>query len=218
MEKSKGADMNTNLRLSVVGVLVLIAAAFSAAITNAETGGHYTSDTSHTIVKGVEEGTERTEFSFTGVEGKISCDDASYEGTLSATTTTSVTLTPKLAKCRTTGQENTWNIDTNGCAYVLTIGKKASGANTMDIECPAGKSIEITHPNCTIKIAPQTGIQITLDIIFLPRLHLKLTIKFTIKASYESGVCVFLGTSQTGELGGSVLLKGFDTAGEQVDL
>jgi len=209
--------MNTQQKLSAVGVLVLIAAALAAVGASAETGGHYTSETSHTIVKGVEEGTERTEFSITGAEGKIACDEASYEGTLSATTVTSVTVTPKFAKCHTTGEGNTWSIHTNGCAYVLTIGKKASGANTMDIECPVGKSIEITHPNCTIKAPPGVGIQVILDVQFLPKFWLKLTIKLGLKVSYESGICVFLGTNQTGELSGSVPLKGFNTAGEQVD-
>jgi hypothetical protein len=213
-----------SLKLKALGLGLLAAMAVSAVgVMNASatTGGHFVSDLAKTDIKGTEEGTHRFHFSETGDPAEIGCDVATYTGQASATTVTSLTIAPKYETCYTTKSEpNTHEITvtTNECTFTFTVapGAPATTEQTVHLLCPAGKKIEIHHPNCTISIHPQTPTgtltyttatsaagkhEITLDA----------DVHFTIT---RHGLCQFIKpTSGTGTLEGSATVRGFETSG-----
>jgi len=193
----------------------VIAAAPGAAM--AETGGHFTSETAHTAWEGTEvkasgHTTKLTEGSNTPYE----CGKATYSGTTTTTTVTEVALTPTYSGCRTSsGTEGEVTYHVNGCSYVFKIGKKAIADNTMQLSCPVGKQLEITHPNCTIKVPPQTFSQGVAYTKITEGGKAALTLDLTAQATvnYEGGICIFLGTTHTFNLTGSIILTGKNTTG-----
>jgi len=205
-----------SLKLKVLGLSLLAFVAMSAvAVINASarTNGHFTSDspTGKTTILGAEvPGTpHQTEFTVHGLEGGVVCDDVAYHGTMSSNTSTHITIVPFYKKCHTTGSAaDTTVIDVNGCSYTFTPGDNG----TVHVDCPTGKSIEITHPNCTIKIKPQTaqGVTYLTDLqngrhIITPVFH-----KVQFSSEYEAGICIFTGTNHTATLHGSATIRGFD--------
>ncbi|MGC1165223.1 MAG: hypothetical protein WA862_03865 [Solirubrobacterales bacterium] len=76
---------------------------------------------------------------------------------------TALPLSPTYSECRFNGVAST--VTTNGCVFVNRVeGKVAPGkySGSMDINCPAGKVIEITMnavmPICSATIPPQSGL------------------------------------------------------------
>lgn len=227
----KRKEMGMSLKLKAIGLsLVALTAlgAFVAMNASAETGGHFTSDatTGSTIFKGTQSGTHTTELTVPGLTG-IVCEEASYEGTATGATVESVTIVPKLAKCKTTGgTTGELTVDMNGCQGQSTIGKNSTADNTVDIVCPgATKFAAITHPACEIRMPAQNNIVgVAYNTVVENSKH-ALTVVATAKGftiHFESGFCVLLGTKQTAEVTGSVTVQGFNdnsgTAGSQVNV
>jgi len=94
-------------------------------------------------------GTQSTSHVFTTSAGTVTCKTATFSGTQSTQTATTVQLTPTYKECTAFGFINV-PIDVNGCSYTFT----SHGATTVD--CAAGKAFEITVPGCTTKVGPQT--------------------------------------------------------------
>jgi len=182
--------------------------------------GHFTSSSSHAILKGFEEApSHKLEFSVPSASFKIVCKSTSYSGTSSATTATQLAITPTLSQCETTTGEAV-TVTMNGCGFLLTSGP-ASGDSTVHLTCSTGLSIELHMGNCTMRIVPQTPAGgVAYETATENGTH-SLTVKATLSSvatQFEGGVCVFLGTNQTGTLEGAATLIGTDTEGKAVDL
>jgi hypothetical protein len=220
-------------KLKILGVALaaaLVVSSLAVLNASAKVAGHFTSDAAHTLLVGSEghSGTEvhTTEFHIDQGNG-IVCDVAKYSGTTSVATTTEVTVFPSYEKCHTTGSETIIPITLNGCHYTFfSAGANAHG--TVAVNCPGGGAIEIHHPNCTITVGAQspTTEHMTQGVAYTTKSNPttgkhELTVDATLKgitAQYHGGVCIFLGTSHTGEMTGSVTLQGTNTEGQQVNV
>jgi len=212
-----------SLKLKVLGLGLLATLAMSAvAVMNASatSTGHFTSDSPNglTTVEGFEGGSHFTELSSHGLEGGIVCDEATYDGTITGNTTTHITIIPHYTKCKTTGgTPGEVTVDVNGCSFTFTPGHHG----TVHIDCPVGKAIEITHPNCTITIPAQTvgtavkGVTYTTDIDPETGKHIITLDANTVHVAtqYHAGICIFTGTTHTGTMHGSVTVKGYEDLG-----
>jgi hypothetical protein len=218
--------MSIKLKALGLGLLATMAlAGFMAMNATAEVGGHFTSEATHTILKGTDEtGANRTELRVTGLTGFV-CDGPTYEGTANATTVESITITPTYASgtCHTReGSTGNTSVDVNGCQYTFTIGTKSTGDNTVDLICPGEKKyIAVTHEGCEIRIPAVTKLKgVAYNTVVIAGKH-AITAKATVsgfEANFEAGFCILLGTAHTGELIGSVNVQGFDTLNNPVGI
>lgn len=229
--------MNLQLKALCFGLITIVATGAIAAVNaSANVSGHFTHDATggHATIVGTETSQlahwlrfQRT--SPTGTDNGLTfyCTSASYHGTLTSSTSTSLALVPNTGGCATFGDPAHGSVamTTNGCSYVFSSHAGASMAPpvfhaTFAFSCPAGKAIEIHHPNCGTKIPPQSLRGATYGTTVEGGKH-SLTVVMTvthITVHYHSGTCVFLGTNQLFDLQGSFTVKAFNTAGEQVGL
>lgn len=219
-------DMRMSIKLKVFGLGLLATMAMGAfAVMNATatTGGHFVSSVAHTTIVGNENSTHQLELTLSGLEGGIVCDEASYAGTTTNATETQIDITPSYAKCHTTtGEPGSVVVKPNGCIYRFTVapGDPATTENTVDLVCPAGVSLEIVHPSCTIAIASQNNLKsVTYTTVVESGVHaITLHANASFAVGFEGGVCKLLGTNHTGALKGSATVKGFDTLGNPVGI
>lgn len=216
--------MSIKLKIFGLGVLVMLATS-AVAIMNATaaTGGHFVSDTTHSIISGTETATHKLEFrKGTNPNEWIACTKTSYVGTTSAATVTEIKVTPSWSECYTTGAPGTkFEIHEGDCYLVLTVSSNPEGHNTVHLHCISSPGITITHPNCTVRIPPQTVLgPVSYKRIVEDGKHV-ITAEFTgggTTTFYEAGICIFLGTHQTGEVGGSITLRADSTGGERTGI
>jgi hypothetical protein len=91
--------------------------------------------------------------------GKVSCNKATLAGEMSAAAT-SLALVPSFSECEAFGFTEA-TVNANGCAFVPRLGATVWGSRypgTMDVECPAGKAIEVSSFNCALTIPAQSGL------------------------------------------------------------
>lgn len=218
--------MNTKLKALGLGLLAVLAmSAFAVVNASATVSGHFVSDTTHTIVKGTESGTHF--LNFKGESGEpIGCTHASYEGTITGETVTTVTVSPVYKEC-STGRKAPHEIAVtmNGCDYTFhSAGTNKHG--TVSVDCPVGKAIEIHHPNCTMTVPAQTPTATTLTggatyTTTVEEGKHALTVDITvgnIEVQYHGGICIFTGTTHKFTMEGSVTVWGTDTAGNRVNI
>jgi len=223
--------MSTKLKALSLGLTAVIAmCAFAVVNAVAESGGHVVSDatTANTTVVGTENTTHHTDLIVHTLSGEIGCSTAQYHAEFKSPTAEDLTVTPTYAGCTTTGTETKVPVDVNGCTYTFTVTKLTTSETEQKVHllCPAGKKIEVTHPNCTASIDPQTvetGVTYTdkeeevSKGVFKKYITLDTSAKFTVTAE---GLCALTGTNKTGTLLGSVTVRGFNTGvgGAQVNL
>jgi hypothetical protein len=203
-----------NRKLELLGLCVCAAlamGAFSAIAAQAETGGHFVGDSEPMVVKGTEGGNHHLHFAVDGGVA-IGCQEDSYVA-LATATATELNLAPNWSKCRTTADGATeFDIEENGCTIRLTVGKTPAAHNTAHFACPEGAGIQIQHPNCTIKIPPQTVTGISYS-----KSESAITLNSTVTsmtAHHEGGVCVFLGTTHSATFTGSMVVKATTCLGQ----
>jgi hypothetical protein len=142
------------------------------------------------------------------LEGGVVCDEGKYAGTTTAETVSDLTLTPTYGKCHTAGSEpGTTTIAVNGCTYTFTVAKGTTNSTkqTVQLLCPAGKVIEINHPNCKVTIPAQTiNSGATYATLFENSVHLlTISLSLQINIQFHGGICVFTGTNHTGTIHGT---------------
>ena len=93
-------------------------------------------------------GSQTTSHVFTTDAGTVTCKKATFSGTTAAKTSTTQTLTPSYTECTAFGFVNV-PIHINGCGYIF------HNNGTTVVECPSGKSIQITAPFCTTSVGAQ---------------------------------------------------------------
>jgi hypothetical protein len=83
---------------------------------------------------------------------EFKCESTSFEGSQATKTAASITVTSFYSQCAAFSQfgKSQVTISFNGCDHRLF----ANGE--YQIECPAGKSIELAMPGCVLKIPAQT--------------------------------------------------------------
>lgn len=222
------------MKLKILGAALLALVATSAfAVMNASANkdiGHFVHDgkTKNAIITGHEG--KKTEHALkfyrlnpgthtTADSPPIECEKSTYVGTVSEFTVKSITMTPTYTNCATEGGvTDSVKVTVNGCGYTFySHGGNTHG--TAEIHCPAGKTIEVHHPNCTINMPAQTTAAtmtegITYDNVTENGKHaLTATVTVnTITGFFEGGICVFLGTNQKFEMKGSVTITGYEDA------
>jgi hypothetical protein len=205
-----------SIKLKALGLGLLAAMAMSAvAVMNAgaETGGHFTSEASHTVVSGKEAAPNHTVKFASDGGTPIECTTAEYSGTISGTSATSVSITPTYKECRTENEtEHKVSVDMKGCSYTFTVSKNPAGHNTVHLVCPEGVAgAQINHPNCTMRMPAQTtggGVSYS-SVTVNKKSAITAGVTATgITAHYEAGICVFLGTKHTATMTGAVTLTG----------
>jgi hypothetical protein len=219
--------MSLKLKALGLGLLaVLSVSAFAVMNASANNKGHVvTTGLAHATIEGTETGTHTTEFTLHGLEGGIVCDEIKYEGTTVAETSNDITITPIYNKCHTTGSATNIPVHVNGCSYTFTVAEKTTDSTeqTVDLICPVGKAIEITHPNCTITVGAQT---ITTGVTYTTLFengHHTITLDLTkpgitVVSQFHAGICIFTGTAHHGTLHGSVTVEALDTEKKLKDI
>lgn len=229
--------MSMKLRVLSLGLLAVLAtSAFAVVNASAEQSGHFTAEKDHVIITGTESnpGNHNLKFQRTTPQGEatglpIECTHVKYHGTAqlpkvgepNELTTQSITVTPTYEKCATQGGEwgevtvhhpATPECETKVFKFTSSISSKKA---TVHVEC----AITVTHPNCTIKIPKQTlsGVTYTTATDAASGKH-ELTVDVTVRSitgHFEGGICIFLGTTHTFDMDGSVTVWGEDTEGKR---
>lgn len=221
--------MSLKLKVLGLGLLAVMAtSAFAVANAGATLGGHFTNDAAngHAVVTGTEITGSAHQLAFVREGGaaadEITCHNASYTGTVNALTVQSVTITPAWSNC-TTGTEGTgtaFEVHEGDCVLTFTSGKTGEANHTVDVVCGKSAGFTITHPSCHITVPPQTTRGVTYTTTVESNKH-AITLNVAVKgitSYYESGICVFLGTTQKSEMKGSVTIKATNTTGEAVNI
>lgn len=217
---------NTPKKIGLCVIVVVASTAFSAMGASAATGGHFVSEVSHTLVDQTISGTSGHQLHIkidSGPEGTaIACKEARAVGTAAAGTVTEAIGETSLSSCYTTDNPDTlYEILENGCQGKATVasGNPSSTEQTGHLICPAGKSIEITHPNCTATVPPQTVTGLTYTSTTVNGKH-AITVDVNVEyiLYYHSGICIFLGTNHTATVNGSTVIRGYNTEGNLVDI
>ncbi|HKB52253.1 MAG TPA: hypothetical protein VKC63_12615 [Solirubrobacterales bacterium] len=223
-----------SIKLKALGLGLLAALAVSAvtvmnASAESQATGHFTCEVEPCTVKGSEVlgSSHRFELAIAGLTG-IVCDEASYKGTAATKTVTDITITPTYGECHTTGtgtgsKSGEVTVDVNGCTYTFTQPNKESAKteHTVDLVCPTGKTIIVTHPECETTFDPINGLKgVGYTTILENNIH---TITLTSNVSgfsvtFHKGICVLLGTNHVGELSGSATVRGFDSLNREVGI
>ena len=199
-----------------LGLFAMLAmGAFGVLNATAETGGHFGATKYPATVIGEEStiGENKHQLDFVPAGGnQIGCDEESYHGVLNEASE-DVKITPKWNKCYTTpSPETKFDVHENGCWFTFTVGTKPAEAdNTVHLECEGENTIEITHPNCTIHVPPQTpdgGVVYTTktDEEGNHTITMDVTAE-NITTHYEKGLCVLLGTNHVSSMLGSVTVR-----------
>ena len=227
--------MSIKLKALSLGLMALLATAgFAVVNASATVSGHFTHDnvTNNATIIGTENGTHDLEFREEGSSPEdpgITCTHAHYHGEVTAKTVQTVTVKPTYTQCQTTkAATHNVTVHTNGCGFTLHS-RTPPGDATVEVECPTGKSIVITHPNCEITVPAQkpSATHLTGGLFYHttqegnPLKH-TLTATVTVKkitGQFHGGLCVFLGTSHLFEMNGSLTVEGKDpVSGNRVNI
>lgn len=216
-----------SLKLKALGLSLLAATAFGAVAVmsaSATEGGHFvTTGNTHTTIEAHVDAKTPLHLKIHGLNGEVGCATQTHHGTNTTETFTSVTITPTYAGCTTTGTETSVPVDVNGCTYTFTVaaGTTDTTEQTAHLLCPAGQSIKVTHPNCTVTVHPQTvngGITYTTEtnVLNIHDIKMHVNVQFSLT---KHGLCQFVSpTTGTGTLVGTPTVTAKNTAGDQVHL
>lgn len=222
--------MSIKLKILGLGLFAVLATTAFAVNAGAKVGGHFVHEgpEDHVTITGVEATDQPHSLEFIEVGAaagqEIVCHVATYHGTVTAKTTDTVTITPSWSNCTTGTKTNgtSFEVHENGCDFTFASGVTGESHHTVELTCPGAKKyVEITHPNCGIRItAPQTFKAITYTTIIVNDKH-ALTMNVTAKeitSHYETGICIFLGTTHKSEMKGSVTVVAEDTLNNPVGI
>ena len=145
-------------KLKLLGLALMAALAVNSVAVDVASADVVTSEASSTKLTGIQEGVD----AFTFHAGATQCTTVRYTGSISGTSSSSISITPFYFGCVFVGLGAVF--DLNGCSYRMNINSTVANTTaTTDIVCPTGKEITITAPSpgtpkCIIHIPPQTGL------------------------------------------------------------
>lgn len=139
------------LKMAGLAVVAVLALAFAA---NAAVAAEFHSESENTTLTG----TTEAKSVFDAAGSTIECPHATFEGTSTAKTTSTLTMTANynpivegVKKTCTFFGFSGVEVAMNGCAYIF------HASNTVDVECPTGAAITFEAGSCKVKIGAQTG-------------------------------------------------------------
>ena len=219
-----------NIKLKRLGLGLVGVAAVSvlvAANAWATASGHFASHgtTHHFIVKGTVINSGSHSWSLQRTVGgqasgsAIVCEDIHYFGTRSdwfVTIIPWIPIKPTYTSCSTGGEPSNITIDVPTACGENILELASGGSGTVHHNC----TITVTHPNCEIKLPPQTlsGVTYTATTRNGSAAITADTNLQAVTGHFENGICVFLGTKHTFHMKGSLSLWGEDTGGNPVGL
>ena len=209
--------MRKIIAMGTVLLGLLATGALTAVSASGTSGGHFVTATSHAEIVGAPSEVDQLYTVIHGMETPFVCDSTSFKGTTTSTTSTEIELTASYSGCHTSESATSVTFDMNGCAYRLT-GVTGGSEGTVDLICPAGKAIELTHPNCTIRIPPQTSVERDLYTTTTVSGKHAVTVDRNRRdtAYLEAGICVFLGTTKVATTLGAYVITA-RTTGNLID-
>jgi hypothetical protein len=135
-------------KFKALGLALFAVLAMSALSASAASAGEFHSEAAHTILSGSQLG----EDIFTVTAGTVKCKEATYSGTQSSATATTVTVKPTYTECTAFTFVNT-TIDTNGCEYEFS-----GDDNKVNIvNCTS--ALTVTAFNCYVTVGNQKGLE-----------------------------------------------------------
>jgi hypothetical protein len=185
-------------------------------------GGHFVTGVERPTITGTETAEHHLDFVSHVLGGEIGCKKSTYSLTSVSETAQFTTVTPVYGECSTTGTGKTVLVGLSGCSYRFDVvaGTTSETEQKVDFVCPTSELPLVLHETCALRIPPQEDIgKITYTTIQEGEDHaitLDVNAEFNVRA--EGGPCAMFGTNQTATLKGSVLVRAFSEAGEQVDL
>lgn len=146
--------------LKVLGLAITAVLALSAVGASMASADAFKSEAAPVTLTGTTDpGTTET---FKTTAGSVTCH-GSYVGTVNATSTTTLSVTPSYSGCTALGFPGS-QVHVNGCSFLFHITPTAGvKTGTVDIVCPEGQSIKVTALSvgtlkCTIDVPAQTGL------------------------------------------------------------
>jgi hypothetical protein len=135
-------------KFKTLGLTLVAVFAMSAMWAASSQAAQLTSSSAPVSISGTQVGEHELTFSI----GTFTCEEVTFSGTMSTTSTESLTLTPTYEGCFVAGLLPV-SFDRTGCDFAFRI----FGLD-VDIVCPEGKHIDITIPSisCRITLLPQT--------------------------------------------------------------
>jgi hypothetical protein len=220
--------------IKVLGLAVVAILAMSAMVASAASAAYwFKSDAGvgvTTTLKGEQKERAGGLFDeFTTTAGVVKCKKATYTGSASGPTQTSVTVHPEYAECTAFGFGAT--VSTAGCNYVFKT-TATNFAATTEVECSAGSEITVVAKlagvtKCTVKIGPQDVGLVTLTNMTngsgIKDVHADINLANTISYSETKGEGAGACVSTAGNVGGgsyvgTATLSGFNTEGKATNI
>jgi len=199
---------------ALAGIVVAVIALSALTAANASAAKFFHSEAEHTLYTA--SGTTKHVFSTPAMS--TTCGRVTGTATSTTKTFTEITATPVYTECVAEAWGSKFNVTVNfnGCDYKFT----SEEGTPIHIECPAGKSITISGPGCTVTVPAQTVNAASYEnVVEKAPGHVLLDVKASGITSTASGFfCMTTGTSNTGTYSGSATVKGTNTAGTQVKI
>lgn len=192
----------------------LAAAAFVGVTASANQEGHFvTTGNEQATIFGTEKG-HTLEWKVDGLGDGIICNDATWEWLTDHETETALVFDPTFKGCRTTGQQQSFEIKRNSCLFWFYAAKGTTDQTEQTAKLDCGTNpMEILHPGCTVTVPGQsvlTGITYT-KITFSGKSAI--TADFNVKVNVQTDGPVCPKGQKTGTLAGSILFEAFNAAG-----
>jgi hypothetical protein len=208
--------------IKALNMTVIAACGIGLLVAAPSSGTEFHSSVAHTILSGSQIG----EDVFTFNAGTVKCKSATYSGTRSTSTTTTIRLAPSYSECTAFGFVGA-TVHMNKCEYdYVTKYILDQSVSWIDIVCPESKVIEVTAFNCALTIGPQKERTTFTPTVIgsTPSRLLKLALKIT-GIAYVQHSKSFPGCSSNetkprteGSYQAEVTVSGTNTEGSKVDL
>jgi hypothetical protein len=159
--------------------------------------------------------------------GKVECGKVTVSGNLSEPVNP-LSLAPAYSECVAFGFSNA-TVTMNGCTYAYWL-NETGATYTMDVQCPAGKEIQISGGTCKVSIPAQTGLKAVdyanLDATANDRSKIEILSNvsgLTYDVTNDGFACPFPGTQNVGvrtngTYTGDTLLEGRDAEARPVNI
>ncbi|HKO37402.1 MAG TPA: hypothetical protein VJU14_03440 [Solirubrobacterales bacterium] len=137
-------------KLKIMIAALVAALALGAAATATASAAYFHSEVVPTKISGV----STSAHVFSNATVNVTCQQASFQGVMTALTHEELTLVPEYSGCdmKVTGGVTTLGatVNLNGCDYrIFSYGRH-------EIACPPGKAMEFSIAGCTVTVVPQT--------------------------------------------------------------
>jgi hypothetical protein len=194
-------------KLKTMGLALIAVFALTAVGDGAASAAEFHSTAATTKISA----SQTTTHNFTTTIVGITCEKATFSGTQTTATTTSVEFAPTYSGCHFIifGSTIAITVATNECKYRLN----ASG--TADIVCPVGKAITVSGAGCTITVGAQTGKK-SVTYANKEAKHIDITTNLTGINYSHSGFTCGTGSGTNGTYTGTTTASGTDTSGKAV--